>query len=122
MALKGQKISPSTHASYGFCQIPYNPFFAGNLFLHFFASRDSLAKICLSNFVGAVLRHVHLSSHKCSFIIIMLSLYRYFKPIQKVPDPNGPLSSLVTTPVIQQANIKVSNVVEKTTQGNGGNE
>ena len=50
----------------------------------------------------------------------MLFLYRYFKPIQKVPDPNGPLSSLVLTPVIQQANIEVLNIVEKTTQGNAG--
>ena len=50
----------------------------------------------------------------------MLSLYHYFKPIQKVPDPNGPLSSLVPTPIIQQANIEVLNIVEKTTQGNGG--
>ena len=82
-----------------------------------------LQKICLINVVGAVLSmQIHLSSHKCSFIIIMLSLYRYFKPIQKVPDPNGPLSSLVPTLIIQQVNIEVLNVVEKTHREMAGRE
>ena len=54
----------------------------------------------------------------------MLSLYCFFKPIQKVSDPNGPLSPLVPTPVIQppviqQVNIEVLNTVEKTTDKGG---
>ena len=50
-----------------------------------------------------------------------MSLYRYFKPIQKVPDPNRSLSLVVPPSVIHQSNQEVMNVIEKTPQqGNGG--
>ena len=33
-----------------------------------------------------------------------MSLYRYYKPVPKLPDPDGPLSRLVPSPSILDAN------------------
>ena len=41
-----------------------------------------------------------------------MSLYHYFKPIQRVPDPNGLLSSVFPPLAIHQVNQEVMNVTD----------
>ena len=41
-----------------------------------------------------------------------MSVYRYFKPIQKVPNLNASLSSVVPPSAIHQANQEVMNVID----------
>ena len=43
-----------------------------------------------------------------------MSLYRYFKPVRKLPDPNGDLSTIIPPSVIREANKEVAMAVEAT--------
>ena len=41
-----------------------------------------------------------------------MSLYRFFKPVKKFPDPNGDLSAIVPPAAIREANKEVAKVME----------
>jgi len=45
-------------------------------------------------------------------------LYHFFKPVKKLPNPNGELSATVSPEAIQEANKEVSAAMEATKQGN----
>jgi len=47
-----------------------------------------------------------------------MSLYCFFKPVKKLPDPNGELSATVSPEAIREANKEISAVMEATEQGN----
>ena len=53
-----------------------------------------------------------------------MSILKYFphvpKPSDDLPDPNGPLSSKLASPAIQQANNHVSPVIERQASGGRG--
>ena len=46
-----------------------------------------------------------------------MSLYRYFKPDRKLPDPNGDLSTVIPPSAIREANKEVAMAVEATEGG-----
>ena len=41
-----------------------------------------------------------------------MSLYRFFKPVKKFPDPNGDLSAIALAAAIREANKEVAKVME----------
>jgi len=47
-----------------------------------------------------------------------MSLYRFFKPVKKLPDPNGELSATISPEAIREANKEVSAAMEVSEQGN----
>ena len=50
----------------------------------------------------------------CSFSCFILSLYRFFKPVdKKLPDPNGELSETISLATIREANQEVVEVTER---------
>ena len=88
------------------CSYRITRFFAGNLFLHYSRVMWKPQKL-LNNYCRCYLLMWLLA---CSYEI--MSLYRYFKPMWKVPDPNGLLSSVVPPSAIHQANLEVMNIID----------